>query len=408
MGSGVQMDWLEEKADRFLACIRNLSFRKAMIAYILILAAVVWGLSYLTMILCWQWEMSIWAEYGETENIREIIYERGLLWGYGYNIFSEADKRKLLFFDICRVWCPFFYAFAGMIFTIFLFYSKRLRRPLSILEESVEKIRKDDLDFHVSYESSDELGRLCDSVESMRLELISGKEEMWRLIDRQKELNAAFAHDLRTPLTVLHGYTDFLARYIPEGKISTEKLESTLALMTEHLKRLEEYSRTMKGVRSIEELPFTPEKTSVQSIGKKIKEVIFALNQIRDVEIIYEESTPDMQISADDSIIMEVLENILSNAIRYARKKIEVMSDYSEKEKTLTLTVRDDGPGFSEEQLIKALKPYYKEPEKNDPDDHFGIGLHICRELCKKHGGTLNIANSIKKGAIATASFKVN
>ena len=56
-------------------------------------------------------------------------------------------------------------------------------------------------------------------------------------------------------------------------------------------------------------------------------------------------------------------------------------------------------------QLEKALKPYYKEPEAPDADEHFGIGLHICRELCKKHGGTLSVANSIQGGAAVTASF---
>lgn len=399
------MDWLEEKADRFWQRIRNLSFRKAMIAYILVLAAIVWGLSYLTMILCWQWEMNIWAEYGETENLKAVIYEKGLLWGYGKGIFLRLDEKKLLLFDICRVWCPYFYAFAGIIVTIFIFYRKRLKQPLSILEESVERIREDDLAFCIAYNSNDELGRLCDSVEAMRLELISGKKEMWRLIERQKELNAAFAHDLRTPLTVLRGYTDFLARYIPEGKVSAEKLESTLELMTEYLKRLEEYSRTMKGIRSIEEVPFSPEQTELRSIRKKINEVVFALNQIKDVKIFYEENDKNRVIAADDGMIMEVLENMLSNSIRYAREKIEVMSDYDEVRKELLLTVRDDGPGFSEEQLIKALKPYYKEHEKEEPDEHFGIGLHICRELCRKHGGTLNVANSIKGGAVVTASF---
>lgn len=401
------MDWLEEKADRFFSHIRNLSFRRAMIAYILVLAFIVWGLSYITMIFCWQWEMSIWTEYGGRENLKDIIYEKGLLWGYGSQLVSPWDEKKLQFFDIMRVWCPFFYAFTGMIVTIFLFYRKRLMHPLSILEESVEKIRRDDLDFHVIYESEDELGRLCDSVEAMRLELIHGKEEMWRLVDRQKELNAAFAHDLRTPLTVLRGYTEFLSKYIPEGKVSNEKLESILALMTEHLKRLEEYSRTMKGIRDIEEVPFAPEQTSVQSIKRKIEEVVFALNQIRDVRIACEGRGADAKVFADDNMIMEVLGNVLSNAIRYAKEKIEVTLDYEEEEKEIMLSVRDDGYGFSEEQLVKALKPYYKSYEKNAQDEHFGIGLHICRELCKKHGGTLDIANSIRGGAVVTASFKV-
>lgn len=401
------MDWLEEKAEKLKTLIRNLSFRRAMIAYILVLAVVVWGLSYLTIIYCWQQESGIWAEYGGQDSLRNAILEKGVRWVYQLDPLPVSDKRRLLFFDVCRVWCPFFYAFTGMVPTICFFYNTRLKQPLLILEDSVDRIGRDNLDFCVSYDSRDELGRLCDSVESMRLELARGKEEMWRLVERQKELNAAFAHDLRTPLTVLRGYTDFLAKYIPEGKVSLEKLESTLGLMTEHLKRLEEYSRTMKGIRSLEEVPFAPEKVSLQGVGGKIGEVVFALNQIGDVRIIYEECSADIQVSADDGIIMEVLENMLSNAIRFAREKIEVLSDYDKAGKELVLTVRDDGPGFLEDQLLKALKPYYREHGEEGAGEHFGIGLHICRELCKKHGGTLNVANSIQGGAVVTASFKV-
>ncbi len=479
------MDWVDEKAEKLFTYIRNLSFRKALLAYILVLAAVVWGMSYLTVHFCLQWEAGIWERLGETEIVKAMYYEKELLRGYRAGVLYSTDEAMVLFVDLFRVWCPFIYAFLGIILAVFLFYGRRLARPLSILEGSVEKIRGNDLNFHVVYESRDELGQLCDSVEEMRTELLRGKEEMWRLIERQKELNAAFAHDLRTPLTVLRGYTDFLARYIPEGKISREKLEATLGLMAEHLKRLEEYSRTMKGIRSIEEVPFVPEKTTFQSMDRKMEEVIFALNQVRDVEILYRntpgmcgsgstaedesglrgpgsaaedesglrssESTAEDEsglrssgstaedesglrssrstaedefglgdssnpaaegaipdgIYVDDNLVMEVLENLLSNAIRYAGKRIEVLSDYDPRRQEWILAVRDDGPGFSEEQLERAMKPYYKEPEIGGPDEHFGIGLHICRELCRKHGGTLNAANSIQGGAIVTASFRV-
>ena len=186
----------------------------------------------------------------------------------------------------------------------------------------------------------------------------SDLEEMWRLVERQKELNAAFAHDLRTPLTVLRGYTDFLSRYIPEGKISEEKMQDTLALMSDHIRRLENYSRTMKGIRSIEEVPFSPERTELGSLQKKIGEVVFALDQAGDVRIIYQrrDAADDVRVEADDNIIIEVLGNVLSNAIRYAAEEIEVVSDYDEEKMEFLLTVRDDGKGFSEEQLQKALR----------------------------------------------------
>ncbi|MDE7320381.1 MAG: HAMP domain-containing histidine kinase, partial [Lachnospiraceae bacterium] len=400
------MDWLEEHLQNLQRYIRDLSFRKAMIAYILVLAAVVSVLSYLTMIVCWQWEMAEWVRY-ESEELAELIGRKGPLWGFWYPFAEGTDSVKVLFLDMLRVWCPFFYSFAGMIITIGIFYRKRLARPLSILADSVEKIRGNDLAFRVDYESRDELGSLCDSVEEMRAELVRGKEEMWRLVERQKELNAAFAHDLRTPLTVLRGYTDFLARYLPEGKISEEKMQDTLALMSGYLKRLENYSRTMKGIQSIEEVPFSPEWMELKGIQKKIEEVVFALNQVGDVKIHCRRwrGNDGLKVEADDHIIMEVLENVLSNAIRYAEEEIEILSDYEEEKMEFLLTIRDDGAGFSEEQLKKALQPYHKEYEGGEMDEHFGIGLHICREFCRKHGGTLNVANSIQGGAVVTASF---
>lgn len=418
------MDWVEERVEKTARYIRNLSFRKAMVAYILVLAAVVFLLSYLTMILCWQLEIAEWAEH-EREDFVQVIYKKGLLWGYDYTFEAGTDSKRLLFLDFVRVWCPYFYAFAGMVVTIFIFYQKRLASPLGILKDSVERIRENNLDFHVHYDSADELGSLCDSVEDMRMELVRGKEEMWALVERQKELNAAFAHDLRTPLTVLKGYTDFLARFLPEGKVSEEKMADTLALMSDHLKRLENYSRTMKGIRSIDEVPFSPEKIRLGSLEKKIREVVFALGQAGDVGIFYggcalkygggnaakdpsgvtRNESGKIQVQADENMIMEVLENLLSNAIRYAGTRIEVISEYDMQKTEFLLAVRDDGKGFSEEQLAKALKPYHKEQEGLEMDEHFGIGLHICREFCKKHGGTLDVANSIRGGAVATASF---
>lgn len=358
------MDWINEKLESLFDYIRNLSFRKAMIAYILALACVVWALSYVTKAFC--------------------------------------DYRDLAFIG---EWCVFFYAFTGMIATIFLFYHKRLLRPLSLLEESVAKIRQNELDFHVTYDSRDELGGLCASVEEMREELVKNKEELWRAAERQKELNAAFAHDLRTPLTVLRGYTDFLARYIPEGKLSQEKVQDTLALMSDHLARLEDYTRTMKGIQSIEDIPFAPRRTALSAIEQRIREILFALGQTGGIRMTCEGFSEDLTVSADDNLLTEVLENLLSNAIRYADSEICVCMDYHKERQELLLSVRDDGPGFSGEQLSQALQPYHKEYSADCSDEHFGIGLHICLELCKKHGGTLSVANSILGGAIASATF---
>lgn len=415
MGSGVQMDWLEEKTSVVSHKIRNMSFRSAIAAYILVFAAAGAVLSYLTITACYRYESMIWSRYsGDSELwFFTIKLSEWPFWTDSYTGFQNHDGLWMLLLDTIRVWSPFVYGVAGSIAASLLFYKKRLKKPLNILKEGTEQVRRNNLDFDLTYESRDEMGLLCRSFDEMRLELIHNKEMMWELVENQKQLNAAFAHDLRTPLTVLKGYSDFLERYLPQGKISQEKMLETLRLMSEHLSRLEQYSRTMKGIRSLDEIPVQKELYTPGQIQSEILEVIFALNQIGDVEIILSgqtETLPSKKAAVDVNLLLEVLENLLSNAIRFASRRITVTLQYEEREEMLYLVVQDDGSGFTEYDFQKALLPYHREhrklPEENDGENpHFGIGLHICRQLCAKHGGELSLANSIEGGAVVTASF---
>ena len=99
---------------------------------------------------------------------------------------------------------------------------------------------------------------------------------------------------------------------------------------------------------------------------------------------------------------MQVYENLLSNAVRYAKRKIEIAID--KKDSLLLLNVVDDGAGFTAKDLSNAMKPFYK-AENEINNEHFGMGLNICKMLCEKHGGYLQISN--ENGAKAVAAFKV-
>ena len=74
-------------------------------------------------------------------------------------------------------------------------------------EQRLSKIAQNDLDFHVESPSSDEMGQLCQSFETMRASLEANSRALWDAVEERKRLNAAFSHDLRTPLTVLQGYS---------------------------------------------------------------------------------------------------------------------------------------------------------------------------------------------------------
>lgn len=378
------MDWIEEKSEQLKIWIRNRSFRKALIAYVVIAAIVAGILSWITMVLCSRW-IPILQDHYDAANTRTSFLLLGLVL-------------------LLHTWCPAIYSLVGTIIAILLFYRKRLDKPFQILHRGTTAISQDNLAFEMKYDSSDELGELCNSFEMMRQELVKDKQAMWQLIESQKNLNAAFAHDLRTPLTVLKGYSDFLYRYLPEGQISQDKTLETLKLMSTYLERLEHYSRTMKGIRSIEEMPVQKSIMTLLDLQKELREIIFPLNQIGDIHITLAAADGDPQLYADKNIIIEVFENLLSNSIRFAVQEIKISLAFDSDTDVLLLTVHDDGPGFSNDELEKAVLPYYRE-HGEDNEEHFGIGLHICSLFCQKHGGDFNIANSMAQGAIVTASF---
>ncbi len=146
-----------------------------------------------------------------------------------------------------------------------LFYRRKLKKPLAILDAASGRIASGDLDFTVEYDSRNEFGRLAASFETMRRSLYETNRDMWRMMEGRRRLNAAFAHDLRTPLTVLRGYSDFLLKYAPSGKIGDEKAMATLSTMDVYLKRLEGYTTTMSSLQKLDEIELSPTEVSFRS-----------------------------------------------------------------------------------------------------------------------------------------------
>ena len=96
-------------------------------------------------------------------------------------------------------------------------------------------------------------------------------------------------------------------------------------------------------------------------------------------------------------------ENLIGNAVRFAHKRLEIT--LALEERTLALAVADDGPGFPDQLLRSGPKPFGKTEAGGS---HFGMGLYTSGLLCRKHGGTLRLANSASGGAVAIASLGIN
>lgn len=294
---------------------------------------------------------------------------------------------------------PVFYIAVGIGAAAAVYYRKKLRNPITQLQNGVERIQEDNLDFHIEYDGDDELGRLCCSMEKMRRELRQKHKALWESLEQRKLLNASVSHDLRTPITVLKGYLDYLEKNIPQDKLTEDMLFDTVSSMQGAVSRLELYVESVRDIEKIENIEIEKRSENVKLLLNELRSNVLQLAGNKEI-IISNDITVD-KIQIDKGVFFRILENLLQNALRYAEKQVSI--NLSHKKDFLILTVKDDGKGFSAADLEKATTVFYSNDKEKQ---HFGIGLSVCKILCEKHGGLLYVGNQKEKGACVTAKLK--
>lgn len=294
---------------------------------------------------------------------------------------------------------PVFYIAVGIGAAAAVYYRKKLREPITQLQNGVERIQEDNLDFHIEYDGDDELGRLCCSMEKMRRELRQKHKALWESLEQRKLLNASVSHDLRTPITVLKGYLDYLEKNIPQDKLTEDMLLDTVSSMQGAVNRLELYVESVRDIEKIENIEIEKRSENVKLLLNELRSNVLQLAGNKEIIISNDIAVDKIQI--DKGVFFRILENLLQNALRYAEKQVSI--NLSHKKDFLILTVKDDGKGFSAVDLEKATTVFYSNDKEKQ---HFGIGLSVCKILCEKHGGLLYVGNQKEKGACVTAELK--
>lgn len=292
---------------------------------------------------------------------------------------------------------------AGIVTMAVLFYRWKLKRPLELLKRASENISANDLSFRISYDSRDEMGELIAVFENMRSQLEKNVKTLWRSVEERKQLNAIFAHDLRTPLSVLKGNAELLATYLPEKKLSEEKVLDLIHTMNLHILRLESYAEAMNSIQRLEDVPVHHQSMDTISLMALLNDSAEQIARQFGIRFVSSMEYDNALIHVDPYIVMQIFENMVANGVRYAASQVNV--HYDIQQGTMKITISDDGPGFSDEALYKAVLPFYR-GEVWDASEHRGLGLYVCKVFCEKHEGSLQVANGPYGGGSVTASFR--
>lgn len=314
------------------------------------------------------------------------------------------------------------------------FYRRYIAEPLASLGAAADRIAAQDLDFEVEPVRGRELGRFAGVLERMRCALFDAYRELWRTAEDRRRLNAAFAHDLRTPVTVLKGTVEMAQAQEREAPSQDGVGETgqdatceeaapahseTLAVIAEQAERLERYAAAMAQATKLEDRTVTLEAVSaravaealerqatsyVASCGKHRDLVFHAGDGLRARFATVRDEGADENASAlmlDVQVVEEALGNVLSNACAHAANRIALRVDV-DAAGFLVATVEDDGPGFSAEALRHGCDAFFSEQKSAE---HFGLGLNVASVLTRLHGGGIELANAPSGGARVTMTF---
>ena len=188
---------------------------------------------------------------------------------------------------------------------------------------------------------------------------------------------------------------------VPSEDIDMGQAMEMLSESGHQIERMDAFVESMRKLSSLENRELTRGDISARQLEEDIRAELAVLGKEYGKQCMLQMSESKEEFCGDKEIIFEVMENLLSNALRYGKQQITIMVKIGYAK--LSICVRDDGDGFRED-AEKITEAFYRQNVK-DSLKHAGLGMYISRLYCEKHGGKLVLGNDEQGGAVVTAIF---
>lgn len=270
--------------------------------------------------------------------------------------------------------------------------------PVAVVSDAARRISAGSYGILIDNHYRDELGELVDNINDMSLK-ISQAEKI------QQEFISSVSHELRTPLTAISGWAETLSA---DPGANIDQTKRGLGIILKESRRLTTMVEELLEFTKMQDGRFTLCVESVD-LASELEDAIytyFELFRQEGIEVSYKGPDEDVPpIVADSERMKQVFCNVLDNAAKHggAGKRIDVSAACEDGQ--FVIRVRDYGPGIPEEELPFVKQKFYKGSSKARGS---GIGLAVCDEIVRLHGGTFDIANAEGGGAVVTISLPMS
>jgi len=313
--------------------------------------------------------------------------KRSVVYTQAEQLFLDRSKTSLLITLLITILIA---ALGGILL------SRSLTRPVIELTTAAQNLAAGDLSQKVDVRSSDELGELSQAFNQMSAEIEQS--------DRQrKRMTADIAHDLRTPLTVFGGYIESMR----DGDLepTTERLGmlySEVTRLNRMVADLRLLSQSEAGALSLNLKP-----TQANKLLKETQELFELHAKEQNISLIVEAPEGLPMILADENRLIQVLENLVGNAIRHTPMggQIRLIAQLEQLMKPgdqpcIRFTVSDNGEGIPEKEIPFIFEEFHRVDKSRHTDENqSGLGLAIVKTIVQGHGGKVWVESALGQGS---------
>ncbi len=276
-----------------------------------------------------------------------------------------------------------------------LLLAQTLTRPIRELTAATRALAKGDLGQQVTVRTQDEMGELATSFNQMSADLAQSSQ-------LRRQMTADIAHELRTPLSLILGYTESLS----DSKLpATQETFDIMYDEAQHLSRLINDLRTL-SLADAGELPLNQRPVEPGALLERATTAHTPEAERRGISIQVDVPPNLPEVEVDPGRMAQVLENLMSNALRYTPEGGEIALSAAAEENTVYLRVQDTGAGIAPEDLPYIFDRFYRgDKARQRLEGESGLGLGIAKSIVEAHGGSVSVDSVLGEGTTFTVAL---
>lgn len=322
--------------------------------------------------------------------------EEGLLFTYASDVTYLDEEFRTLMVMLGAVSL----AASAMLALLLYLLLRKLYAPIGTLSRAAESLAEGELSVRADDSGTDEFSALAGHFNHMADKIQGQIQALQDTADQRQRMLDDLAHEMRTPLTGIHGY----AEYISAARISEEeKIEAAQFIMSESM-RLRQISETLLDMAFVRENRISPAELVARELLLATRDRFVTRAQEKELTVTV--TGGDFLLSGDKLLLELLLTNLTENACKACPTGGCIQLGATADEKGKTFFVKDNGAGMTSEQLAHITTPFYRtDRSRNRKDGGTGLGLALCQRIADAHGATLSFTSALGEGTAAYLFF---